>query len=115
MHIVVCRSCGEVDDIATMIQVGKARGFVEGYTCDCAQYCGGEGNHICYYELYCSDCAKVNGYDGDAVESYEDEDDYPDGFDSETVYCIECGECIFTVDSIVGLCASCAQMPQDDL
>jgi hypothetical protein len=113
MHIVCCRACGYADDIASMVQVGEARGFVKGYTCDCEQYCGGDGNHICYFELYCMDCAKVNGYDGDCEEDYSDED--WDDHESDTLYCADCAECIFTVDSVAGLCASCAQIPQDDL
>jgi hypothetical protein len=120
MHIVVCRSCGEVDDIKSMIMVGEAKGFVKGFTCDCEGRCGGERIGICYYELYCGDCAKVNGYDGNTPEDYSDDDcgdadeDWDD-YESDTLYCSECAECIFIVDAVAGRCKSCANVSRETI
>jgi len=114
MHIVVCRSCGDVDDIKSMVMVGEARGFVKGFTCDCEGRCGGERIGICYYELYCGDCAKVNGYDADAEEDYSDEDDWFDD-SSNTLYCSDCQECIFVEDAVVGRCKSCANVSRETI
>jgi hypothetical protein len=96
-----------------MVMVGEAKGFVKGYTCDCESHCGGERIGICYYELYCSDCAKVNGYDANSEEDYSDED--WDDYESDTLYCADCAECIFIADAVAGRCKSCANVSRETI